>query len=811
MSLLLTTPILTFLCKNQLILTDDEKNITPPEKVGSSWKSWLAFQALLWSFKFIFIGLFIVSFVFLSLQKNLPSTESISTTEFKTPLRVYSSEGLLIAEYGDERRKPLDVSSAPKQLVQAILASEDSNFFSHFGIDPKGIIRAAINNYRDGSTQGASTITQQVAKNYFLSSEQTYSRKIREIMLALRLESVLSKEEILNLYFNKMFLGHRSYGFAAAAEVYYGKTLEELSLPESAMLAGLLKAPSKNNPISNPISAKIRRNYVLQRLLDNEWISDEQYNQAIATPLSAKRQKSPTEVNAPYVAEMVRLEVLKRYGEKAYWHGLDVYTTIEQLPQESANTALRNGLLEYDKRHGYRGPLRSFSEIPYENWANELQNIQPSGSIQPAVVLEANKENLKVLARDNQEYTINLENSSWAKKYKTANVVGDSPKSMTDLAKTADVIYIEPSVDDSEVWMLSQLPQAQGAIVSTEAQTGNIIALAGGFDYYFNNYNRVTQAERQPGSTLKPFIYAAALDKGYTPYTKVSGAPIVIEDVSQGTVWKPQNYSQKIYPPTSLRVALAKSMNLVSVRLLRAIGVDYGHEYLSKFGFEKTRIAKSLSLALGAGNLTPLEVNRAFASIANGGYLVEPRIIDRIQSRDGTIIYEQDSPNLCENCEVGISGNSPRIMPKETNYIIDSMLKDVVNIGTGRKALAIERTDLAGKTGTTNDYVDAWFNGYGGGIVATSWIGFDTPQTLGHAESGGRTALPMWIEFMNKALQDRPEVQLSRPANVAAVKPLSSDIENTQTNIQAPESSNNQEPSIESPSTQESNTIESLF
>ena len=359
--------------------------------------------------------------------------------------------------------------------------------------------------------------------------------------------------------------------------------------------------------------------------------------------------------------------------------------------------------------------------------------------------------------------------------------------------------------------MLSQLPQAQGAIVSTEAQTGNIIALAGGFDYYFNNYNRVTQAERQPGSTLKPFIYAAALDKGYTPYTKVSGAPIVIEDVSQGTVWKPQNYSQKIYPPTSLRVALAKSMNLVSVRLLRAIGVDYGHEYLSKFGFEKTRIAKSLSLALGAGNLTPLEVNRAFASIANGGYLVEPRIIDRIQSRDGTIIYEQDSPNLCENCEVGISGNSPRIMPKETNYIIDSMLKDVVNIGTGRKALAIERTDLAGKTGTTNDYVDAWFNGYGGGIVATSWIGFDTPQTLGHAESGGRTALPMWIEFMNKALQDRPEVQLSRPANVAAVKPLSSDIENTQTNIQAPESSNNQEPSIQSPSTQESNTIESLF
>ncbi|MGH1428273.1 MAG: penicillin-binding protein 1A [Arenicella sp.] len=749
-----------------------ENNPTTPKAIKQNRfnKSSFCFHLFLWACKFAFIGATIVSFVFLSLQRELPSTASITSTQLKTPLRVFSAEGLLIAEFGDERRKPMDLESAPKQLINAILASEDSNFYSHFGIDLKGILRAIINNYQTGSRQGASTITQQVARNYFLSSEQTYSRKIREIMLALKLESTLSKNDILNLYFNKIFLGHRSYGFAAAADVYYGKTLEQLTIAEQAMLAGLPKAPSRNNPISNPERAKIRRDYVLERLLKNNWITQEQHQTAINSPLTAERQRKKTLINAPYVAEMVRQNVLKTYGNEAYWQGLDVYTNIQKNSQAAANSALRKSLLNYDKRHGFRGPLKSVKDLPKSNWAIELQNIQPSGSIIPAVIDDVKKEVASLLTRDNEKVSITLKNSSWAKKYISSDIVGSTPQNLTKILKVGDIVYIEPDTEEQNTWKLSQLPQAQGALVSTEIKSGKIIALAGGFDFYFNNYNRVTQAKRQPGSSLKPFIYAAALDKGYTPSSKISGAPIVIEDVSQGTVWRPQNYSQKIYPPTPLRVALAKSMNLVSVRLLRAIGVDYGRDYLAKFGFQKDRLAKSLSLALGSGSATPLEVNRAYATIANSGYLITPRIIDRIESRNGTILFKQGQQKFCDNCNESSEKIAPRVMPKTTNFIINDMLKDVVRYGTAKKAQTLNRGDLGGKTGTTNDYVDAWFNGFGGGLVTTSWIGFDTPQTLGYAESGGRTALPMWIDFMKVALADRPEYQLDKPYGMAELK-----------------------------------------
>ena len=733
-----------------------------------SLKSKLVFFTLLWSLKLIFIGVFLASFVFLSLHQNLPSTADITSTKLKTPLRVFSSEGLLIAEFGDERRKPIDIETAPESLIKAILASEDSNFYSHIGIDFKGIIRAAINNYLSaGSRQGASTITQQVARNYFLSSEQTYSRKIREIMLALKLESTLSKNQILDLYFNKIFLGHRSYGFAAAADVYYGKKLEELTIAEQAMLAGLPKAPSKNNPLSNPERAKLRRNYVLERLYENNWVSKQELETEKVAPISAKRQKSRSEVEAPYVAEMVRLKVIELYGEQAYWQGLDVYTNIQQGSQLAANQSLRTHLLNYDKRHGFRGPIKSLAETKKSSWINELQQIQPSGKIIPAVVVQVTKDQAKLLSRNQDSLTISLKDSLWAKKHISSDIVGSTPKNLKKMLSIGDVVYVEPTLDQSSSWQLSQLPQAQGALIATDAQTGKIIALVGGFDFYFNNYNRATQAKRQPGSSLKPFIYAAALDKGYNSETKISGAPIAIEDAAQGTVWRPQNYNKKFYPPTSLRVALARSMNIVSIRLLRAIGLDYGRNYLSKFGLQQERLVKSFSLALGSGNFTPFEINRAYTAIANNGYLVNPQLIDRIENRDGTILFKQENQKFCDQCVVDPTEKlAPRIMPKTTSYVINNMLQDAVNFGTAKKALVLERNDLGGKTGTTNDYIDAWFNGFGGGIVATTWIGFDTPQTLGHAESGGRTALPMWIDFMKVALQSKAEKQLKKPKGV---------------------------------------------
>lgn len=759
----------------------------------------------------------ISSFVFLGLHQDLPSTSKISNVQLKIPLRVFSQEGLLIAEFGDERRKPVQINSVPEEMLQAILASEDTHFYSHFGVDFKGIIRALFKNYRDGSRQGASTITQQVARNYFLSSEQTYSRKIREIMLALKLESTLSKNDILTLYVNKIFLGHRAYGFSAASDVYYGKELNELTIAEQAMLAGLPKAPSRHNPISNPKRAESRRNYVLQRLLDNQWISKQEYTTAITSPITAKRQKSRIQVKAPYVAEMVRLKVIEAFGEEAYWQGLNIYTNIKQKNQQAANHALRKSLLAYDKRHGFRGALKSIKNTPVEEWLSELLDVQPSGSIIPAAVIEVNNRKAKLLTRNNENVTINITDSSWAKKYISADKKGNKPESFSKLIRKGDIIFIEPKtvVNEDQLspaqqqsipqqsipqqqaslgsqiqqqrqqqWRLSQLPQVQGALVSTLADTGEIIALAGGFDFYFNNYNRVTQARRQPGSSLKPFIYSAALDKGYQPSTKINGAPIVIEDKAKGTLWRPHNYSNKIYPPTALRIALAKSMNLASIRLLRAIGVDYGREYISRFGIDSKNLANSLSLALGSGNATPLEVNTAYVALANTGYAVTPTIIDRIETPDGTIIHQNSQVRFCDNCskadtikvatekittkEPGIKENNiaARIMPKGTNFIMNDILRDVVRYGTARKANVLERDDLAGKTGTTNNYIDAWFNGYGGKIVTTTWVGFDTPQTLGHGEAGGRAALPMWIDYMKVALEGVPIRKYQKPADV---------------------------------------------
>ena len=698
-------------------------------------------------------GIIISGFTALLIANNLPSTTEILKTELKIPLRVYAADGKLLAEYGDERRKPTDIDELPDSLIKAILASEDDRFFNHVGIDISGIIRAIITNYRSGeSQQGASTITMQVARNYFLSSEKTYVRKLREVMLAFKLESTLSKQEILKLYVNKIFLGHRAYGFGAAAEVYFGKPPKELTISEQATLAGLPKAPSRDNPISNPEKAEIRRNYVLSRLLTKGWVNKQEYETAKAEPINAIKHQRNIEVSAPYVAEMVRASLVDAYGTDVYWQGWEVHTTIQPTEQESANTSLRKGLIAYDRRHGFRGALENVKTPTNKTDAlKKLSTIQHSSDIIPAIVTNISQEKATLLTKRNDEVTLSQEGIKWAKKQISSNQVGNKPKSITNVLKIGDIVYVEKIQGK---WQLSQLPQIQGAIVSIEPSSGKIISLSGGFDYYFNKYNRATQAKRQPGSGIKPFVYAAALAKGYNPSSLISGAPIVVDEPSQGTIWRPQNYSGKFYGPTSIRSSLTRSLNTVSVRLLRSIGVDFARDYINSFGLDKERLPKSLSLALGAGQLTPLEVATAYSALANTGYLVQPYLIEKIISRHGETLYQRPKNQLCDSCSnASVTAEiSPRVMTKQDNFLIVNIMQDVVRYGTAKKALALNRNDLAGKTGTTNDYVDAWFSGFTPSLATTVWVGFDTPQTMGRAESGGRAALPIWIDYMRTAL-----------------------------------------------------------
>lgn len=714
----------------------------------------------------------------LSIAHTLPNKTEIKTTKTKVPLRVYSRSGELIAEFGNERRKPLLIDQIPGSLIKAILAGEDDGFFEHAGIDPKGIVRALLANVKSGGNQqGASTITMQVARNYFLTREKTYTRKLREVMLSFKLEATLSKEEILQLYINKIFLGHRAYGFGAAAEVYFGKELSQLSLAENAILAGLPKAPSRDNPITNPERAKERKDYVLGRMLKIGSISQDEYNEASASKIEASKHGRKMDLNAPYVAEMVRSKLLADFGEDIYWKGWHVYTTIDTKAQKTARASLRQGLFNYDRRHGYRGPIQNISSSIELNLTNsseiisKLTAIQSSGNVIPAVVLSSNKSTAKLLTHDNQQIELDKASIKWAKKQLSIESLGSTPKNVSQLLKKGDVVYVRKKQTkplEPEKWELSQLPQIQGALISVEPKSGKILALSGGFDFYFNKYNRATQARRQPGSGIKPFIYSAALEKGYTPTSIISGAPIVSFDEASGTLWRPQNYSGEFFGPTSLRLALTKSMNTVSVRLLRSITLDYAKQYLSGFGLPANQLPNSLSLALGAGNLTPLEVARAYATIANSGHLIEPFLIERIADRDGELLFQRDAPQLCNTCKLSEQSvqKAPRTMSKESNFQIINMMQDVVKYGTARKARVLERGDLAGKTGTTNDYIDAWFSGFTPSIATTVWVGFDTPQTMGHGESGGRAALPIWIDFMREALATRPEQKYSIPSGI---------------------------------------------
>ncbi len=717
----------------------------------------------------------------LSLLPDLPDVESVRDVRLKVPLRIYSAEGGLIAEFGEERREPVTIEQVPKLLIQAVLAAEDDSFYSHPGVDFLGVARAALANLRSGGhEQGASTITMQVARNYFLSPEKTYTRKLKEVLLAFRLERALTKEQILELYLNKIFLGHRAYGFAAAARVYYGTTLDELALPQIAMLAGLPKAPSRDNPISNPERARDRRDYVLRRMHKLRFVDDAQLAAAVGSPLIASKHIAEVDVEAPYVAEMVRSHMIERYGEETYWRGYKVYTTVNDKYQHTAITALRNGIKAYDRRHGYRGPVARHQlsdATTVEELDQALREVPTSGELIPAIVIATKDGAASIYTRAGELGEIPLEAMIWARRFLDPDRRGPKPAAVTEVVAPGDIVYVER--DDEQGWRLSQLPAMSGALVSVRPSDGALLALQGGFDFYLSKFNRVIQAERQPGSNIKPFLYSAALDHGFTPATLVSGAPIVVEDVAQNTLWRPENYSGKFFGPTRLRRALSLSLNLVSVRVVRSIGIHAALDHLVRFGFERERLPDGLSLALGSGTTTPLTVVTAYSVFANGGYRVEPYFIEWVEDIDGEIIEQARPTVVCVEClsdraaaPETITTNlpahrlAPRVLDADNHFLITSMLSDVIRSGTGRAAKSLGRKDLAGKTGTTNDFRDAWFSGFNRDVVTTVWVGFDDSASLGRGEAGSKAALPIWIDYMRVALAGKPERWFERPDNV---------------------------------------------
>lgn len=713
------------------------------------------------------------------LAPKLPDTQTLKQTQLQIPLRLFSSEGALMAEFGEKRRVPVEHKDLPERLIQAFLAAEDDRFYQHPGVDYQGIIRAAYSLLMTGEkTQGGSTITMQVARNFFLSNEKTYLRKLNEIILALEMEQVLSKQEILTLYMNKIYLGKRAYGVGAAANVYYGRPINELTLAEMAMIAGLPKAPSRFNPVANPERAVIRRNYVLKRMWEVGYISEAAFLEASEAPVTARYHSREIEVYAPYVAEMVRTELFEQYGEEIYTSGFNVYTTIRGDQQQAANKALQTALLEYDRRHGYRGPVAEIELAPEEDEAalsGKLEAYEAIGPLKPAIVTKVTDDSATVFIQQAGFAQLSLGSMKWARKKLSTNSRGAVPKTVNDVMKVGDIIRVENMQGES--WQLAQLPEAQGALVAVAPFDGAVTALNGGFDYFNNKFNRVIQSRRQPGSGFKPFIYSAALEKGYTASSIINDAPVVFDDPGLENVWRPENYSGKFFGPTRLREGLIHSRNLISIRLLRDIGADYAVEYAKKFGFDDTMLHKNLSLALGSGSAAPWHMATAYAALANGGYKVEPYIIQRVEDANGEIIMQTTPTTVCETCLLDNNNAdntgfkvAEQIMTPQNHYIMNSLLRDVVKHGTGRKAMSLGRNDLAGKTGTTNDQLDAWFNGFHPELVAVSWVGFDTPRSLGRYETGGRAALPMWIDFMEVALQGLPEAPLKQPVDMVTVR-----------------------------------------
>jgi penicillin-binding protein 1A len=784
------------------------------------------------------------------LAPTLPDVATLKDVRLQVPLRIYTRDGRLLAQIGEQRRIPVRFEDVPKPLVSAFIAAEDDRFFSHGGIDTAGLLRALIVTAATGEArQGGSTITMQLARNMFLTPEKQLRRKLREIFLALRIESEFSKNEILTLYLNKIFLGERAYGVAAAAEVYYGKSLADLTLAEMATIAALPKAPSTLNPIANPARAEQRRAYVLRRMLDKGYINKADHDTALAAPIETTEHGPRVEVDAPYVAEMVREQLADQYGDELYSAGYQVVTSIDSRLQHAADWSLRAALLEYDRRHGWRGAV-GHAATPPTNAAQApdmLERFSPVGGLVPAIVAEVGAKSAAVFSKDGRRYLLPWDGGlAWAHRIDASGTLGPAPKQAAEIVAPGDVVYVQPAGGGTA--LLAQVPLVQGSFVSLDPQDGAITALSGGFDFYASKFNRTVQARRQPGSSFKPFIYSGALEQGFTPATVILDAPVVIEGAGLEQSWRPENDAKHFYGPTRLRDALARSRNLVSIRILRALGVEYALDYATRFGFGKDELPHNLTMALGTAQLTPLELATGYAVFANGGFRVEPYLVERIADADGKTLFSADPAVACLDCNLpvepplpGPPGSAPaataatdgttaaaaetpaapaapaapavasapqlappgigpltagsntpgitrlaelgdgyahpaakRLAPHVIStanaYLMTDLMRDVIRRGTGRRALALKRDDIAGKTGTTNDRRDTWFMGFNADIVAGAWVGFDQEHSLGAGEEGGHTALPMWVYFMGEALAGRPEHRLPQPDGIVSAR-----------------------------------------
>lgn len=701
------------------------------------------------------IGALILFFALAMAYPNLPALDSLTDYRPKIPLRIFSADNVLIGEFGEERRNLVHIKEIPDIMKKAVLAIEDDRFFEHGGVDYVGIVRATVHNLSGGARQGASTITQQVARNFFLSSEQTLKRKIYEVLLAWKIEKNLSKDQILEVYMNQIYLGQRAYGFSSAAQIYYGKKLQDISIAEAAMLAGLPKAPSAYNPVVNPKRAKARQQYILQRMYQLGYITEPEYTRAKAEELKIKTNSSEFGVHAEYVAEMTRQLVYEQFKEETYTRGLNVFTTITKADQDAAYLAVRRGVMDYEKRHGYRGP-ENYIEIPTNKEEAEdaieveLANHPDSDDLVAAVVLDATPQLITAVLVSGEEIKIEGAGLTFAANLLSAKAPPNKR------VKRGAVIRV---MQEGKAWSVIQMPEVQSAFVAANTDDGAIRAMVGGFDFNRNKFNHVTQAWRQPGSSFKPFIYSASLEKGLSPSTIINDAPISF-DAGQtgGQAWEPKNYDNKYEGPMTMRRGLMKSKNMISIRILHKIGAKYGQEYITRFGFDADKNPPYLTLALGAGAVTPLQMAGAYAVFANGGYKVSPYLISKIADASGKTLSEA-KPD-----KAGDEAN--RVIDVRNAFLMDSMLKDVVKSGTAVKAMALKRTDLAGKTGTTNDSFDAWFAGYQPEIVGIAWIGFDQPKNLGNRETGGGLALPIWINYMQKALKNVPTAERTVPEGI---------------------------------------------
>ena len=765
------------------------------------------------------------SSLYLYLSPGLPDVNTLKNVKLQIPLRIFSGDGKMIGEFGEKRRDPISIAETPQNMINAVLAAEDDRFYQHSGISIRSLARAASQLLMSGEIQsGGSTITMQVARNFFLSRTQTFYRKFNEILLALKIEQKLTKNEVLELYLNKIYLGNRAYGFKAASQVYYGKPLDQLTLAQTAMIAGLPKAPSTFNPIVNPERALIRRDWILSRMLGLKFISQDDYEKSIREPVTAKYHGQRLDLNAPYIAEMARLETVNLFGVNAYTDGYQVVTTIDSRLQAKAQQAIIDGLLAYSSRHGYYGPektldssllqplvtgkandnandntlaelqvapseaaadksIASASSNPtpwdFSAWINEIKKIPAYGGLEPAVVIAAEDKQILAMLSSGASISISWENGlSNARPYINENTQGPKPKKASDILSLGDVIRVRN--DQSGTWYLAQIPKVQGAIVALNPQNGAIKSLVGGFDFNQSSFNRATQAKRQPGSNFKPFIYILALENNLTPASIINDAPVVIDDFGLEDAWRPQNSSGKFYGPTRLREALYLSRNLISIRLLQHIGIDKAIAGMERFGIDPDQLPRNLSMALGSHVMTPLEVATGYSVFANGGYKIQPFLIDAIKSHQGEIVYHH-IPEVAlpqkHTPDEEMSANAdhplllaPRVVDEHTAYIMDSMLKDVITRGTARRALVLNRRDLAGKTGTTNGPTDAWFSGYNPYLVATAWVGFDSNTNLGRREYGGSAALPIWMDYMEAALDGVPEILPSPPDGIVTIR-----------------------------------------